>query len=304
MIYDDELMGQLIRFVSSHEVGHTLGLRHNFGSSSSVPVEKLRDKAWVEANGHTPSIMDYARFNYVAQPEDSIPEKGLFPRIGDYDRWAIEWGYKFFKEYQDDRSEKPHLNTWVIDRLKDRSLWFGTETNPDDPRSQREQVGDDAMKGSMYGIKNLKRIVPNLLEWTREPNEGYTSLDEMYNTLTVQFNFYMGHVARYVGGIMETPKTVEEKGPVYEIVSKDKQQEAVEFLNKQLFATPSWLINQDIFSRTGLSGPTVIGGLQDNILDKVAERPFPSKLLDAEAAMGTKLIRSPNFSGSEERNLV
>jgi hypothetical protein len=98
MQFDDELMGQLIRFVSSHEVGHTLGLRHNFGSSSTVPVEKLRDKAWVEANGHTPSIMDYARFNYVAQPEDSISEKGLFPRIGEYDKWAIEWGYRWFPD--------------------------------------------------------------------------------------------------------------------------------------------------------------------------------------------------------------
>ena len=100
MIYDDELMGQLIRFVSSHEVGHTLGLRHNYGSSSTVPVEKLRDKAWVEANGHTPSIMDYARFNYVAQPEDHIGRSGLFPRIGDYDHWAIEWGYKLFPQFK------------------------------------------------------------------------------------------------------------------------------------------------------------------------------------------------------------
>ena len=136
MTYDDELMGQLIRFVSSHEVGHTLGLRHNFGSSSTVPVENLRNKAWVEANGHTPSIMDYARFNYVAQPEDNISQIGLFPRIGDYDKWAIEWGYKQFPQYKDAEAEKGHLNGWVIDRLKDHRLWFGTEINPDDPRSQ------------------------------------------------------------------------------------------------------------------------------------------------------------------------
>ena len=113
MNFDDELMGQLIRFVSSHEVGHTLGLRHNFGSSSTVPVEKLRDKAWVEANGHTPSIMDYARFNYVAQPEDHISRAGLFPRIGDYDKWAIEWGYKLFPQYKNEDEERPYLNSWV-----------------------------------------------------------------------------------------------------------------------------------------------------------------------------------------------
>ena len=121
----------------------------------------------------------------------------------------------------------------------------------------------------MYGIKNLQRIVPNLMEWTKEPNEDYSNLNEMYNQLTSQFSLYMGHVTRNVGGIMETPKMVEEEGPVYEIVPKAKQKEAVDFLNKQLFATPAWLINQDIFSRTGQSGITVIGTLQDNILNRL-----------------------------------
>src|SRR5438552_2172260 len=202
-------MGQLIRFVVSHEVGHTLGLLHNFGASSATPVEKLRDKAWVEAHGHTSSIMDYARFNYVAQPEDNVGESGLFPRIGDYDKWAIEWGYKLFPQYKTPEGEKAYLNTWVMDRLKDKRLWFGTETNPDDPRSQREQVGDDAMLGSMYGIKNLQRIVPNLMQWTKVNNEDYSNLTDMYNQAISQFRFYLGHVTKYVGGIMETPKMVD-----------------------------------------------------------------------------------------------
>ncbi len=286
MIYDDELMGQLIRFVSSHEVGHTLGLRHNYGSSSTVPVENLRNKAWVEANGHTPSIMDYARFNYVAQPEDNIGERGLFPRIGDYDKWAIEWGYKLFPQYKDAAAEKGHLNKWVMDKLTDNRLWFGTETNPDDPRSQREQVGDDAVKGSMYGIKNLQRIVPNLLQWTKVENEDFSNLNAMYNQSISQLRFYLGHVAKYVGGITETPKMVEEKGAVYEIIPEAKQREAVDFLNKQLFTTPSWLINQEIFSRTGASGLTVIGNLQDNILSGLLTSRTLNKLSDAEAVMG------------------
>jgi hypothetical protein len=286
MTYDNELMGELIRFVSSHEVGHTLGLRHNYGSSSSVPVEKLRDKAWVEANGHTPSIMDYARFNYVAQPEDKISRKGLFPRIGPYDIWAIEWGYRYFPEFKTAEEEKTHLNKWVMERLKDNRLWFGTETNNDDPRSQREQVGDDGIKGAMYGIKNLQRIVPNLEEWTRVPNRDYSNLREMYNQLTGQFSMYMSHVAKYVGGILETPKMVEEEGPVYETVPKLKQKEAIEFLNRQLFATPSWLINRDIFDKTGLNAISTIGGLQENVLNRLfATRNF-SKLIDAEAAHG------------------
>lgn len=288
MVFEDELMGQLIRFVSSHEVGHTLGLRHNHGSSSTVPVENLRNKAWVEANGHTPSIMDYARFNYVAQPEDNISEVGLFPRIGDYDKWAIEWGYKLFPQYKDADAEKGYLNNWVIGKLKDKRLWFGTESNPDDPRSQSEQVGDDAMKGSMYGIKNLQRIVPNLMEWTKEPNEDYSNLNNLYDQVVSQYGRYMGHVTKYVGGIMETPKMVEESGPVYEVVSKDKQREAVEFLQKNLFTTPAWLINYDIFSRTGENPVATIGDIQDRMLNRMLSTRNLTKLLDAEAAMGKK----------------
>lgn len=286
MMYDDDLMGQLIRFVSSHEVGHTLGLRHNYGSSSTVPVENLRNKNWVETNGHTPSIMDYARFNYVAQPEDNISRIGLFPRIGDYDHWAIEWGYKLFPQFKDPEAEKSHLNKWVIEKLKNKRLWFGTETNPDDPRSQSEQVGDDPMKGSMYGIKNLQRILPNLIEWTKEPDEDYSDLNKMYGQVTSQFSRYLGHVAKYVGGIMETPKRVEEQGPVFEIVSESKQKEAVDFLNKQIFATPTWLINQDIYSRAGLSGLSVIGNIQDNMLNRLLSNRTLSKMADAEAELG------------------
>jgi hypothetical protein len=286
MKFDDELMGRLIRFVSSHEVGHTLGLRHNYGSSSSVPVEKLRDKAWLEANGHTPSIMDYARFNYVAQPEDNISGEGLMARIGDYDRWAIEWGYRLFPQFKSPDEEKAHLNKWVIEKLKDKRLWFGTETNPDDPRSQREQVGDDAMKGSMYGIKNLQRIVPNLMDWTKESNEDYSNLSEMYNQVIGQYRFYLGHVAKYVAGIMETPKMVEEEGAVYELVPESKQKEAVDFLNKQVFTTPTWLINQDIFARTGQSALNVIGGVQDNVLNNLLSTRTLNKLADAQAAIG------------------
>ena len=288
MRFDDELMGQLIRFVSSHEVGHTLGLRHNYGSSSTVPVEKLRDKKWVEENGHTPSIMDYARFNYVAQPEDNISRAGLFPRIGDYDDWAIEWGYKLFPNITSEEEEKAHLNKWVITRLADKRLWFGTETNPDDPRSQREQVGDDPMKGSMYGIKNLQRIIPNLVEWTKEPNKDYSSLRSMYTEVTDQFSQYMGHVAKYVGGIMETPKTVEQDGAVYEFVPEAKQKEAVDFLNKNLFNTPKWLIDEDIYGKAGLNGPVIIGGIQESMLNRILSSRNLGKMIDAEAMMGSK----------------
>ena len=250
MEFDDELMGQLIRFVSSHEVGHTLGLRHNMGSSSRTPVEQLRDKAWVEAHGHTASIMDYARFNYVAQPEDNISEVGLFPRIGDYDKWAIQWGYKasFAK---DEKEDKKIVNKWVLDSLKaNPRLWFGTEGNPYDPREQTEDLGDNSMKASEYGIRNLKRIIVQLPEWTKEEADKYENLSDMYYQLAGQFNRYMGHVAKNVGGVYETPKSVEQTGEnVYEPTPKAIQQEAVAFLNKQLFETPEWLLNKDILNK-------------------------------------------------------
>ncbi len=256
MKFDDALMGDLIRFVSSHEVGHTLGLRHNMGSSSKTPVEKLRDKAWVEANGHTASIMDYARFNYVAQPEDNIGPKGLYPRIGDYDKWAIMWGYRGIAGTKDQEEDKKILNKWIIDSLgANPRLWFGGEGQNFDPRAQTEDLGDNSMKASEYGIRNLKRILPSLPEWCREEADRYENLDEMYGQLVTQFARYMGHVTKNVGGVQETFKSIEQPGDVYEATPKATQREAVEFLNKQLFATPAWLLNKDIlnkFSNPGL----------------------------------------------------
>ncbi|HEY4288077.1 MAG TPA: zinc-dependent metalloprotease [Puia sp.] len=284
MHFDDSLMGQLIRFVLSHEIGHTLGLRHNFGSSSTVPVEKLRDKAWVEAHGHTPSIMDYARFNYVAQPEDHIGPAGLFPRIGDYDKWAIQWGYKWMPQFADAAAEAAALNRLIIDSVgHNKRLWFGTEQDYFDPRSQNEDLGDDGVVASNYGIKNLQRILPNLLEWTREPNEGYENATSMYVQLIKQYNQYMAHVAKIVGGSYSTPKSVEESGPVYEVVPYEKQKAAVAFFNKQLFKTPSWLINADLIGRTNVDLVSYIKGAQDKVLHRILGPEIVYKLVEDEA---------------------
>lgn len=292
MVFPDELMGQLIRFVSSHEVGHTLGLRHNFGSSSTVPVELLRNKAWVEANGHTPSIMDYARFNYVAQPEDNISTVGLFPRIGDYDNWAIDWGYRIFPEYKSPEAEKAHLNEWIIKKLKNQRLWWGDgETNQDDPRSQTEDLSDDAVKASAYGIKNLQRIVPQLIKWSKEENEDYDNLDILYKQISGQFNRYMGHVARNVSGIYKTPKVVEDPGPVYQYGPKAKQAESIAFLNKQLFNTPNWLIDQAIFEKTGANPLIVVGSIQEGTLSRLMSANTLNKLIDAETAVGNNAYK-------------
>ncbi len=270
MKFDDDLMGNLIRFVSSHEVGHTLGLRHNMGSSSKTPVEKLRDKNWVEANGHTASIMDYARFNYVAQPEDNISKSGLFPRIGDYDKWAIEWGYGYGAE--DVEADSKQRNKLYNERIaKNPRVWFGTYEygNIADARTQSEDLGDNAMKASEYGIKNLKRIVANLPEWTKEEGDGYKNLSQMYRQVVGQFNRYIGHVSRNIGGYYETPKSVEQLGAVFEVTPKAMQKEAVAFLNTQLFTTPTWMLDNKILDKINSPAGDQLGSLQDNTLASI-----------------------------------
>ncbi len=287
MKFDDELMGQLIRFVSSHEVGHTLGLRHNMGSSSKTPVENLRNKAWVEANGHTASIMDYARFNYVAQPEDNISETGLFPRIGDYDKWALQWGYTYTGE-SDVEKDKLINNKWIVDNLKNNPrLWFGGEGRNADPRAQTEDLGDNNVKASEYGIKNLKRILPELPVWTKEEADHYDNLSDMYAQVIGQFNRYMGHVAKNVGGVYETFKTVEETGAVYEPTPKSRQKEAVAFLNKQLFETPNWLLDKNILNNiTNPVAQESVERVQTNTLNSLLDGQRLFRLVESSMRFG------------------
>jgi hypothetical protein len=211
----------------------------------------------------------------------------LFPRIGDYDKWAIQWGYRLYPQFKNADDEVSYLNKLVIDSLtSDKRLWFGTESNPDDPRSQNEDLGDNAMKAGAYGIKNLQRIMPNLMTWTKVDNEDYRNLNDLYNEVVIQFGRYMGHATKNISGIYETPKSVEQQGAVYEYVPKATQKEAMEFLQKQLFTTPTWLINNDILDRIGQNAVNVIGARQEVILSRLISTNTFAKLIQAEAADG------------------
>ncbi|WP_025880546.1 zinc-dependent metalloprotease [Segatella baroniae] len=268
--FDDELMGQLIRFVSSHEIGHTLGLRHNMGASSATPVDSLRNKAWVERHGHTASIMDYARFNYVAQPEDNIGEAGTFPRIGDYDKWAINWGYRCFPDSKGEKDERLTLNKMTIAKLKEsRRYWFGGEGNDNDPKAQTEDLGDDAMKAGSYGIKNLKRIIKHLPEWNYEEGDMDENVRSAYRSLVQQMSRYANHVAANIGGGYHDFKSVEQPGETFTPVDRATQKRALAWLEENVFKEPTWLISEPYVRRLVRVPENNIFGIADRVLDKL-----------------------------------
>lgn len=284
--FEDDVMGRLIRFVSSHEVGHTLGLPHNMGSSVAYAVEDLRDPEFTAEYGTAPSIMDYARFNYIAQPEDG--DVALMPDIGPYDKYAIEWGYRPILD-KTAEEEKEILDEWILEKAGDPLYRFGSQQSGGviDPSSQTEDLGDDAVLASEYGIKNLKRIMPKLIEWTAEDGKNYEDLDDMYGQVLSQFNRYMGHVTANIGGVYEHYKTYDQEGAVYTHVSKGKQKEAMNFLQEQLFETPEWMIDQEIFNKIQFDGQVErIRNMQERTLNNILDFGRMARLMENEEVNG------------------
>lgn len=294
----DGLMGELLHYVTAHEVGHTLGFQHNMKASSLYPLERVRDADWVSTMGHTPTLMDYSRFNYVAQPEDEIDPADLIPKIGPYDTWAAMWGYAPIPDAPTPDSERPTLDAWA--RMQDDTPWLRFTTDGSrgaDPGEQAEAVGDaDAVEATALGLRNLKRVANMLLDATTEPGEPYDDLGELYAGLVGQWAIEMSHVAQVVGGYDSQQKHAGQDGVRFVTIPKARQHQAMTFLTENALETPAFLIEPEILRRIEVSGVLArIGSAQGQVLRSLLSSARIVRLVEQEALDGDAAYAAATF---------
>ncbi len=303
----DELMGRLLEYVVAHEVGHTLGFQHNMKSSSMYPQAKVRDKEWVHTMGHTPSIMDYSRFNYVAQPEDGLAAEDLVPRIGPYDIWATKWGYTPIPGAKTPDEEKATLNKWAKEQDDKPWLRFSTANSAGaDPGEETEAVGDaDAIKSTALGVKNLQRVAKMLMSATAyKDGETYEQLSELYGRMLSQWSTEMNHVAGIVGGFNSQEKVVGQEGRIFNLLPKDYQQAAVKFLLESAFMTPMWMIDEEILRRIEPVGAIDrVHTAQNRVLTTLLNSARFARLLEQETLDGNLAYSPVEFLATVRRGL-
>jgi hypothetical protein len=278
----DSIKGEIIRFVVQHEIGHSLGFEHNYIASNSVSVSKLRDKKWVEKNGIASSIMDYARFNYVAQPGDNITaRKGLINSIGVYDEWAIKWGYTLFPAGVSENAEKAILEKWIQQRSSAREFRDGETLDEDDPRAQSEDLGDDAMLAGEYGIKNLQFVITELTRWSEDSSCKKSRLVDLYDQLIYEYNYYISHaLTSLTGTYISAPASGQ---TTMTPVSSDQRKRALEFIEKHFYSTPEWLINPSVLQSIGLSGENILNRIHTRFLNRSLSQYTLSKIQRRES---------------------
>jgi len=281
---DKELIGEAIRQVIAHEIGHALGLPHNMKANSSYPVDSLRSPAFTEEFGVSASVMDYARQNYIAQPGDGVER--FIRKIGPYDKYAINWGYRVIPDAETPEDEKPTLDGWILEKADNPVYRFGTSTGYD-PSAQTETLSDDPVQASTYGMMNLQKVVPNLVDWTSTPGKGYDDLEEIYGELVFQWNRYVNHVITNIGGVYLERKASNQAGNVYEPVTREYQKKAMNFMIRNAFSTPEWLLEPSILRNIEHAGALErVQNLQGNHLRSIMSVPRMNRLIENETFRG------------------
>lgn len=294
----DDLMGKLIEYVAAHEVGHTLGFQHNMKASSLYPVEKLRDREWIKKMGHVPTLMDYSRYNYVAQPEDNIDPADLIPGIGPYDKFATMWGYKPIQTAKSPDEEKSTLDEWLKVQETTPYLRFSTRgSNGSDPGELTEAVGDaDAVQATTLGLKNLERVAGLLLAATEEKGKDWDQLNQVYGRLIGQWSLEMNHVAAIVGGNDSQQVHGGQSGLRFKTLPRARQQQAVKFLLDNAFNVPKWALNPDVLRRIEPDGAmTRVRSAQQRVLTSLLAPPRIGRLIEQEAIDGAAAYAPADF---------